>query len=113
MNKQNIARIIADPAALTALQKCATVNELVARLNRAGAECTREEGLRFLRTWERMAAARESLDDEALSNIAGGRGITGRIRSMFSRDAAAKHRFSSKDAPDPLTIQMILDHMNC
>ncbi len=59
-----------------------------------------------------MAAARESLDDEALSNIAGGRSITGRIRSVFSRDTA-KHRFSSKDAPDPLTIQMILDHMNC
>lgn len=59
MNKQNMGHIIADPTSLAVLQKCASVNELVACLNWAGAECTREEGLRFLRTWEKMGSSRK------------------------------------------------------
>lgn len=54
MNTERMAAIIADPAAVAELKRCTSLAELVDCLNRDGAECTREEGLRFLRAWEKL-----------------------------------------------------------
>lgn len=112
MNKQNMGHIIADPTALAVLQKCASVNELVACLNWAGAECTREEGLRFLRTWGKMAAERESLDDDEMDSISGGGGIIDSAKSMFRRGISQGRKLLPQVKSNPLTIEMILDRMN-
>ena len=112
MNKENIAHIIADPTALTVLQKCASVNELVTRLNWAGAECTREEGLRFLRTWEKMAAERESLDADEMDSISDSSGIIDSVKSMFRCVTSQSRKLTPQVKSNPLTIEMILDQMN-
>ena len=112
MNKANMAHIIADPTALAVLQKCTSVNELVARLNWAGAECTREEGLRFLRTWERMATEDDPLDEDEMDTVAGGSGIIGAVKSIFGRETSQSCKLMPEVKPNPLTIEMILDQMN-
>lgn len=113
MNTKNLSGIIADPIALAELQKCTSVNEMVARLNKAGAECTREEGLRFLRVWEDMASSAEELSPDELSEVAGGgNGIIGFIRSIFSRNESAGHKLPPESKPDQLTIERILNRMN-
>lgn len=112
MNKANMAHIIADPTALAELQKCASVNELVARLNWAGAECTREEGLRFLRTWERMATEDDPLDQDEMDIVAGGGRIINAVKSMFGRNAVPNCKLMPEVKPNPLTIEMILDQMD-
>lgn len=112
MNKENMAHIIADPTALAVLQRCASVNELVARLNWAGAECTREEGLRFLRTWEKLAAESECIEDAGVDMAAGGAGIIDAVKSMLGRDVSRKNKLMPGVNPNQLTIEMILNQMN-
>ena len=115
MKTENMTEIIADPTALAELQKCTSVNELVARLNQAGAECTREEGLRFLRTWENMAADDEPMDLDEMDQVAGGTGggFIDYVKAFFRRDASLKRRVMSTNVQsNPLTIETILNKMN-
>ena len=109
MNTSRLADIISDPTVLAELQKCASVNELVERLNRAGVACTREEGLRFLRAWESVAADNESMAEEEPDRVAGGTGgVKSFLRSVFAGENTRWGRRASCRA----TARAILSRMN-
>lgn len=101
--------IITNPTILVELKKCKTVRELAAHLNQMSIECSREEALRFLRTWEKLEDEREALDFAELEQIAGGVSCPDGSPACF---AGVGLGLSSRHKKDPLTIADILDRMN-
>lgn len=111
MNMKQMAEILADPAAMAELQKCTTVRELEARLNKSGAGCTREEALRFLRAWETAAADNESISMEDVKPGAHRKGVLHSVRQALhavtpGRRTAAGANFSA------VTFEQIMKRMS-
>lgn len=113
MNMEKLADILADPAELTELQRCTSVRELVARLNKAGAACTREEGICFLRVMESVAeddeaAALADEDKPARKTRRAG----GLLPLLFRRGADGKRKDALHEKKGTLNIDSILHRMN-
>lgn len=111
MDTERMAEIIADPAIMAELRKCTSVTELVARLNQAGADCTREEGLRFLRAWEHIESDGQETEVEKKECARSGTGLLHRIRSVI-REPSRRRMAAPKQTPRMQNMELILKHMN-
>ena len=100
-----MAEVLADSTAVAELQKCTSVSELETCLNKKGADCTREEALRFLRAWEDAAADNENAD---MDDAKPADGFFNYIRARFGH-GARKRRGTSRTT---VTIEQIENRMS-
>lgn len=112
MNTKHMAEVLADPAALAELQKCTSVCELEACLNEIGAECTREEALRFLRAWENAEADSEIIEMEYERTRARKRGILQYIKRVLQHGRAQRQMAATEPNHCAVTFEQIMKQMN-
>ena len=84
MNLKRMTAILEDQAAFAALQRCASVSEMMLRLNGAGADCSHDECKKLLRAWEHYADNSEVMGLDDMDMVAGGAGFADYITKIFS-----------------------------
>lgn len=72
MNIERMKAMVADKAAAAKLAECKTLEDLVACLNKAGVDCTMEDGVAILKAIKNSAADNGSMDLDDMDAVAGG-----------------------------------------
>lgn len=110
MNEKKMADIIADPTVWAEMQQCTSVRELVACLNKAGVECTREEGIQLLRAYERAEAEKETMVPEQPKKSAVGR-LVDCFRAVFGSAGSGKRVSAASAVPLARNMPKFMEHM--